>query len=151
MTLVLLHVSDLTPEAVLSSSQIPVISALALEPEPHLVAQQCTACGARFFGGRAACAACFGEEFQPAEVSNDGEVIAFTIVAFAAPGVPTPYVAATIDCGGTRVHANLVGVEPTPEHVHLGQKVRLTTFPLGQDSQGTEAVGFGYAPIESEI
>lgn len=83
-----------------------------------------------------------------ADVANDGEVIAFSIVTFAAPGVPTPYVAATVDCGGTRVHANLVDVEPSPEHVHLGQKVRLTTFSLGSDSQGTEAVGFGYAPIQ---
>jgi uncharacterized OB-fold protein len=134
-----------------SHPQIPVISALALEPEPHLVAQDCTGCGARFFGRRAACAACFGEDFRPADVANDGEVVAFTIVAFAAPGVETPYVAATVDCAGTKVHANLVGVEPSPEHVHLGQKVRLTTFSLGQDSQGTEAVGFGYAPIESGV
>ena len=130
---------------------VPVISALALEPEPHLVAQECTACGARFFGRRAACAACFNEELKPADVPTDGEVVAFTIVSFAAPGVPTPYVAATVDCGGTKVQANLVDVEPSPEHVHVGMKVRLTTYSLGQDSHGTEAVGFGFAPIEKAV
>ena len=128
---------------------VPVISALALEPEPHLVAQECTACGARFLGRRAACAACFNEEVRRAELQTDGEVVAFTIVSFAAPGVPTPYVAATVDCGGTKVQANLVDVEPSPEHVHLGMKVRLTTYSLGQDSHGTEAVGFGFAPVEA--
>ncbi len=132
------------------TAAVPVISALALEPEPHLVAQECTACGARFFGRRAACASCFGESFRPAEVSTEGEVVAFTIVAFAMPGVETPYCAATVDCGGTKVQANIVGVQPTPENVHLGQRVRLTTFSLGQDAQGTEAVGFGFTPIAQE-
>lgn len=125
---------------------VPVISSLALDP-PRLVANECAACGARFFGRRAACAACFGEEFRPADLPTEGEVVAFTIVAFAGPGVPTPYVAATVDCGGTRVQANLVDVEPSPEHVRVGQQVRLTTFSLGQDTQGTEAVGFGFTPI----
>ena len=128
---------------------VPIISALALEPEPHLVANECRACGARFFGRRAACAQCFAQDFHQVDVATEGEVVAFTIVAFAMPGVPTPYVAATVDCEGTRVQANLVGVDPSPEHVHVGQKVRLTTFPLGQDSHGTEAVGFGFTPLEA--
>lgn len=131
------------------SAPVPVISALALDPEPHLVANECTACGARFLARRAACAACSHEEFRKADLQTDGEVVAFTIVSFAAPGVPTPYIAATVDCGGTRVQANLLGVEPSPENVHLGQKVRLTTYSLGQDSHGTEAVGFGFAPVEA--
>jgi uncharacterized OB-fold protein len=132
------------------SSPVPIISSLALEPEPHLVANECTACGARFFGRRAACASCFGLEFRQADVDTEGEVVAFTIVAFAMPGVETPYVAATVDCGGTKVQANLVGVEASPEHVHLGQKVRLTTFALGADSHGTEAIGFGFTPLENQ-
>ena len=131
----------------MTTAPVPIISSLALEPEPHLVARECTACGARFFGRRAACASCFGLEFRSADVATEGEVVAFTIVAFAMPGVQTPYIAATVDCGGTKVQANIVGVEPSPEHVHLGQKVRLTTFSMGQDQQGTEAVGFGFTPI----
>ncbi len=132
----------------MTTGPVPIIASLVLEPEPHLVAQECTACGARFFGRRAACASCFGLDFRAADVDTEGEVVAFTIVAFAMPGIPTPYVAATVSCGGTKVQANLVDVEPSPEHVHLGQKVRLTTFSLGKDAQGTEATGFGFTPIE---
>ena len=128
-------------------ASVPVVRALALEPEPHLIAQECTACSARFFGRRAACAKCFNETFREADVPTDGEIVAFTIVAFAMPGVEVPYVAATVDCGGTKVQANIVGVEPTPDHVHLGQKVRLTTYSLGTDTHGTEAIGFGFTPI----
>ena len=52
---------------------------------------------------------------------------AFTIVSFAAPGIPVPYVAAVVDCDGTSVKANLINVTPDPEHVTLGMKVRLAT------------------------
>jgi uncharacterized OB-fold protein len=57
-------------------------------------------------------------------------------------------VPAVIDCDGTNVRANLVNVEPDPDHVSLGMKVRLTTFPIGTDSNGVEAIGFGFEPQE---
>ena len=107
----------------------------------------CTQCGARFFDRRNACASCSGTEFRDVDVATTGEVRAFTIVAFAAPGVPVPFVAAVVDCDGTSVRGNLVNVPPDPEHVELGMKVRLTTYPIGSDDQGTEAIGYGFEPI----
>jgi uncharacterized OB-fold protein len=80
-------------------------------------------------------------------IAREGEVRAFTIVAFAAPGVPVPYVAGLIDCGGTSVRANIINVTPDPEHVTLGMKVRLATEVIGTDEAGTEAVGFGFEPL----
>lgn len=53
-----------------------------------------------------------------------------------------------VDCVGTQVRANLVNVEPDPEHVRDGMKVRLTTYPIGTASEGTEAIGFGFEPAE---
>lgn len=129
-------------------ARIPLVSYLALDPEPHLVAQECVACGARFFDRRYACASCSGTEFRAADVPTDGEVTSFTIVTYAPPGVPAPFVGAIVDCGGTPVRANLVDVEPEPSKVWLGMKVRLVTQSLGTDSAGTEAVGFGFAPAE---
>ena len=128
-------------------AQIPLVDYLALEPEPHLVAHECTSCGARYFDRRNACAACFATEFRPADVATDGELKSFTIVAFAAPGVPVPFVAGLIDCDGTSVRANVVNVDPDPAHVSLGMKLKLTTFPIGADSAGTEAIGFGFEPV----
>ena len=58
-----------------------------------------------------------------------------------------PFVAGVVDCDGTSVRANVVNVEPDPEHVQLGMKVRLTTYPIGTDDAGTEAIGFGFEPI----
>ncbi len=81
------------------------------------------------------------------DIPTTGEVKAFTVVSFAAPGVPVPYVAAVVDCGGTSVRANLINVEPDPGHVTLGMPVRLATAPVGTDDTGTEAIGFGFEPI----
>ena len=81
------------------------------------------------------------------EVPTTGEVRAFTIVSFAAPGIPVPFVAAVVDCEGTSVRANLINVTPDPEHVTMGMKVRLATEVIGTDDNGTEAVGFGFEPL----
>jgi uncharacterized OB-fold protein len=128
------------------SNQIPLVDYLVLGDEPHLVAHECTACGARYFDRRNACASCSGTEFTPADIPTEGVLRTFTIVTFAAPGIPVPFVSGIIDCGGTSVRANVVDIEPTPEAVTLGMKVRLTTFPIGADGEGTEAIGFGFAP-----
>lgn len=131
------------------ADRIPIVDYLVLDDEPHLVAHECTSCGARFFDRRNACAACGATDFTDVAIATEGEVRAFTIVAFAAPGVPVPFVAAVIDCDGTSVRANIINTEPDDEHVHLGMKVRLTTYSLGTDDDGTEAIGFGFEPLEA--
>ena len=73
------------------ADRVPLTAYLVLEPEPHLVAHECTACGARFFDRRNACAACSNTTFRHA--------------------VPA-------------------------------------TYSLGTDDHGTEAIGFGFEPIE---
>jgi uncharacterized OB-fold protein len=129
------------------AQQIPLVDYLVLGDDPHLVANECTSCGAHYFDRRNACAACEGTAFKKADVPTTGEVRAFTIVAFAAPGIPVPFVAALVDCEGTSVRANLINVAADPEHVTLGMKVRLATEVIGADDNGTEAVGFGFEPL----
>ena len=121
------------------ASPVPIVDYLVLDGDPHLVANECAGCGARYFDRRNACAACSGTAFTGARVASAGEVRAFTIVAFAAPGIPVPFVASVVDCDGTSVRANLINVVPDPEHVKLGMKVKLATYSLGTDEAGTEA------------
>jgi uncharacterized OB-fold protein len=132
------------------SDRIPLVDYLVLDSdEPHLVASECTSCGARFFDRRNACASCFATDFKKVDVATTGELRAFTIVSFAAPGVPVPFVAGVVDCDGTSVRGNVVNVDPDADHVHVGLKVKLTTFPIGTDSAGTEAIGFGFEPVDN--
>lgn len=131
------------------SDQIALVDYLVLGEDPHLVANECTDCGARFFDRRNGCASCGKTGFRLVPISTEGEVRAFTIVSFAAPGIPVPFVAAVVDCDGTSVRANLVNVDADPEHVSLGMKVRLSTYSLGEDGAGVEAIGFGFEPQEA--
>jgi uncharacterized OB-fold protein len=133
----------------LVSKRLPLVDYLVLGDEPHLVAHECTACAARFFDRRNACASCFGTSFRDVAVATEGELRAYTIVAFAAPRVPVPFVAGLVDCDGTSVRGNVINTPPDPEHVTLGMKVRLATYVVGTDDDGTEAIGFGFEPLEA--
>jgi uncharacterized OB-fold protein len=128
--------------------RIPLVDYLVLDDEPHLVAHECTTCGARYFDRRSACASCSQQSFRDVVVERTGTLRTFTIVSFAAEGVQVPFVAGVVDFDGTSVRGNVVNVPPDPEHVKLGMKVRLTTVPVGSDSTGVEAVGYGFEPVD---
>lgn len=126
---------------------IPAVDYLVLGDDPHLVAQQCQACGARYFDRRNACAKCSGTSFAPRRLSNDGVVRAYTIVHRAAKGLDAPYTSVVVELqDGATVKANLRGVTD-PAAIHADLKVRLTTFEAGQDDEGTVAIAFGYELI----
>ena len=131
------------------ASQVPLVEYLVLEPAPHLIASECTTCRARFFDRRNACASCSGTAFRTARLETTGELETFTIVHHAAPGVPVPFVAGVVGCAGTSVSANIVNTAPDPEQLAIGMTVRLVTYSLGTDDEGTEAVGFGFEPVGS--
>ena len=129
-----------------TASQVPLVDYLVLGDRPHLVAHECTSCGARFFDRRNACASCFATEFRQVDIPTEGELRTFTIVSLAAPGIEVPFVSGIIDCGGTSVRGNLRNVDPDADHVRTGMKVRLTTYSLGTDDHGTDAIGFAFEP-----
>lgn len=83
-----------------------------------------------------------------ARVRNQGVLKSFTIVHRAAPGIAVPFVSALVETAdGTTVRSNLVNCDPEPEAVRLGMRVRLVTYPIGADDDGTTAVAYGYEPI----
>ena len=54
------------------AGQIPLVDYLVLDgDEPHLVAQECTNCGARFFDRRNACANCFATDFKTVPLATE--------------------------------------------------------------------------------
>ena len=132
----------------MAPTQVPLVDYLHLESEPYLVAHECVGCGARYFDRRNACARCGGTGFAPAAVASTGELRSFSIVHRAAPGIPVPFVSAIVKTDdGTWVRSPVVNCDPTPEAVTLGMRVRLATYPIGTDDDGTQAVAFGYEPV----
>jgi uncharacterized OB-fold protein len=129
------------------AGQVPYVAYLSLGSDPHLVANECTSCGALFFDRRNACANCGASVFSTRRLASNGVLRAFTIVHRASPDVQVPYISGIVDLeGGGVVKANIVGIDPQPAKLSLGMKVRLTTFPIGTDPTGTEAVAFAYEP-----
>jgi uncharacterized OB-fold protein len=132
--------------------QVPIVNYLDISGErPALVATVCEKCEAAYFGHRIACSRCGGRSFRAGKVADTGYVRSFTIIHRGPPTIPTPYVSAVVVLDdGVAVKANVVGCPPDPEHVHLGMRVRLTTYVAGTDDNRTEAVAFGFAPIMEE-
>ena len=130
------------------ANQIPFVDYLRLGDEPALLAKECTSDAVPGTSVAATGAPrAPGTDFREVTLPTEGVVRTFTIVTFAAPGVDVPFVAAIVDLDGTSISANLRDVEPDPDHVSTGMKVRLTTYVVGVDEQGTEAVAFAFAPL----
>ena len=134
-------------EASGASNCLPIVDYLKLGEDPHLVANQCVDCGARYFDRRNACAKCGKAEFVQTRVANDAVLKAFSVVHRAAPGVPVPYVSAIVETGdGTSVRANVLGLTD-PMAAKLGMDLRFSVYNCGSDDNGTECVAFGYAVV----
>jgi uncharacterized protein len=133
-------------------AHIPVVNYLVLDSaDPHLVAWRCSSCAALFLDRRMACPACTSADFTRHRLANRGTLRAFTIVHRSPTSAPTPFVAGIVDlAGGGVLKAHIVGVPPDPAQLRPGMPVRLTTFSLGFDSEGTEAIGFGFQPNLAE-
>jgi uncharacterized protein len=127
--------------------QVPYVGYLRLGDDPHLVASECGSCGALFLDRRNACASCGGQDFTSRRLANLGVLRAFTIVHRASPGVAIPYVSGIVDVDdGGVVKANIVGIDAEPGKLTPGMRLKLTTFTVATDAEGTEAVAFGYKP-----
>jgi uncharacterized protein len=132
--------------------QVPIVDYLVIdEDEPHLVAWESVDSGALYFDRRNADANSGGTEFRRRPLATTGTLRSFTIVHRSVPGVPAPYVSGLVDLdGGGSVKGNVLGVPADPEHVKLGMRVRMTTFPVGTDDDGSEAIAFGFEPAEGK-
>ncbi|MEC8947321.1 MAG: zinc ribbon domain-containing protein, partial [Actinomycetota bacterium] len=86
--------------------RLPIVDYLQLGGDPHLLANECTTCGARYFDRRNACAKCGAVRFVSVRVADGAVLTAFSIVHRAAPGIPVPYVSAIVQTDdGTSVRA----------------------------------------------
>jgi uncharacterized OB-fold protein len=134
------------------AATIPIVNYLRLgDTGPRLLSTDCTTCGARYLGTRIACARCGGREFGERPLADTGTIGSFTIIHRAPRGVVTPFVSALVDLAdGFTIKANIIDCPADPEHVRLGLAVRLRTFELGTDDDGTTAIAFGFAPVTSE-
>ena len=91
---------------------------------------------------------------QPARLEDEGEVWVYTIVHQSFPGIETPFVGAIVDVPvqghpdlKVAVRANLADIEPDPENVQMGMKVRLRARVARKDREGNDVVIAEFVPV----
>ena len=130
------------------SAVAPVVRYFAADAEPpHLLAEVCDGCGARYLERRNGCGRCGATSFSRLPVAGSGTVSAYTVVWRDGPGIETPFVSCIVDVGeGLAVKSNLVGIDPTAvDPAVLGEPVDLVVTDLGLDADGTMARSFAFA------
>lgn len=132
--------------------RMPIVGYLCLDDgPPHLRAHECVRCGALFFDRRNACSRCGRRTFRNRALATEGTVSTFSIVHQTAPNVEVPFVSAVVElAGGGAVKTTIREIEPEPSAIRLGMPVQLTTFVVGTDDDGTEAVAFAFVPATNE-
>ncbi len=117
--------------------------------EAYLQGIKCKQCGAVYLGKRTACEKCSSTDpMETIRLSNEGELYVYSIVHQSGPGIPTPYVAAIVDLPeGTCVKATLKGVDPMPENLKFGMKLRMVTEKVGTDREGNDVIAYKFAPV----
>ena len=77
-----------------------------------------------------------------------GTVHVWSVIHQATPYVEVPYIAAIIDLdGGGSINTNIVGIEPKPENMQFGMKVKMFTEKVSEDKEGNSYVAYKFRPI----
>jgi uncharacterized OB-fold protein len=136
-----------------TQAQRPIVPYLVLPEDPnetpYLLGSRCRACGAVYLGERRFCSKCSAvEQMETIRLSDEGEVYVWTIVHQSAPGIPVPYIAAIVDLPeGVSVRCNIEGVEPKPENMKFGMKVKMFTEKVREDKDGNAIIAYKFRPI----
>ena len=118
--------------------------------QPYLWGSKCKSCGAVFTGHRMACSKCTSQDLEEIRFSNEGEIYTFTVIYQSFPGIPVPYVAATVDLPeGVSVRATVTGLDPNnPDPKDwLGKKVEMYTEKVYSDREGNDVIAYKFRPV----
>lgn len=117
--------------------------------QDYINGSKCKNCGALYVGPRLFCAKCSTQgPFEALKLSNTGEVHVWSIIHQATPYVKAPYIAAIVDLeGGGSVNTNIEGIEPLPENLKFGMKVKMFTEKVSEDKEGNSYVAYKFKPV----
>jgi len=117
---------------------------------PYLEGYQCEACDAIYIGERSVCSKCFArDKISKIKLNNSGVLYSYSIVYRSFPGIDVPYISALVDLdGGGTIKGNLIKVDPSPENVEFGMKVKVVyEDALGRkDADGNSYLSYFFEP-----
>jgi|TARA_B110000305_G_scaffold241918_1_gene318352 hypothetical protein len=117
---------------------------------PYLEGHQCEACDAIYIGERSVCSKCFArDKISKIKLNNSGVLYSYSIVYRSFPGIDVPYISALVDLdGGGTIKGNLIKVDPSPENIEFGMKVKVVyEDALGRkDADGNSYLSYFFEP-----
>ena len=127
---------------------VPHLTLGETRDQDYLNGSVCKNCGTRYVGPRLFCGKCSSDgPFEKVKLASTGELYVFTIIHQATPYVQAPYVAAIVDLdGGGSVNTNIVGIEPKPENLKFGMKLKMFTEKVSEDKEGNGYVAYRFTP-----
>ncbi len=115
--------------------------------EHKLMGAHCPSCDVTYLPPRAMCPVCFGDAMEWTEVSDSGELTAFTVIHIAPTamiaagyGRDNPYVSGIVRLeNGLSISAQILGLDPAkPEEIKIGTPVKAEFVDRGEgDEQET--------------
>lgn len=129
-------------------SLVPHLTLGKTREEDYLNGSRCKNCNTIYVGPRLFCAKCSSDgPFEAVRLSGEGEIYVWSIIHQATPYVQVPYIAAIIDLPeGVAVNANVEGLEPKPENLKFGMKVKMFTEKVSEDREGNSYVAYKFRP-----
>jgi uncharacterized OB-fold protein len=127
---------------------VPHLTLGETRDKDYLNGSRCKNCNTLYVGPRLFCGKCSTDgPFESVRLSDNGEVHVWTIIHQATPYVQAPYIAAVVDLPeGVSVNTNIVGIDPQPENVKFGMKVKMFTEKVSEDREGNSYVAYRFKP-----
>ncbi len=140
--------ADNAPAAPETRPLVPHLKLGETRDKDYLTGSRCKGCNTLYVGPRLYCGKCSSEgPFENVRLSDEGEVYVWTIIHQATPYVQAPYVAAVVDLkGGGSINTNIVGIEPKPENMKFGMKVKMFTEKVSEDREGNSYIAYRFKP-----
>ena len=136
----------------MSEKNLPAVGYLKIpvDGDPYLEGYKCGNCEAIFLGERSVCSKCFARDrMSTIRLEETGTLYSFSVVYRSFPGIDVPYVSAIVDLdGGGTVKGNLINIDPDPDKIDFGMKVKLTyQDALGRkDKDGNSYLSYFFEP-----
>ena len=136
----------------MSEKNLPAVGYLKIpvDGDPYLEGYKCGNCEAIFLGERSVCSKCFTrDKMSTIRLEETGSLYSFSVVYRSFPGIDVPYVSAIVDLdGGGTVKGNLINIDPDPDKIDFGMKVKLTyQDALGRkDKDGNSYLSYFFEP-----
>ena len=139
--------ADQAPAAPEIRPLVPYLRLGATRDQDYLFGNKCK-CGAVYAGPRMYCGKCSSDgPFTELRFSDEGEVHVWSIIHQATPYVKAPYAVGVIDLPeGVSVNAN-IEVDPKPENLKFGMKVKMYTEKASEDREGNTYIAYRFKPV----